>query len=295
MHLGFFAGAVVLMMLSTAIATVRYQTVLRIICPDSSVSFFSLMKLNFLTTFSAHFLPFSALADAIRAIVSRNLLNVPVGTAVEGVIADRSLAIVGFAFLGLLLLPVQIAIHSTWPLIASQALVFSGLLTLVTIIALGFGRYARLVKLPTSAMWRLARPIITWRGLCWQFCLATANAALFAAMLILLARGLNLPLSPWLALTVTPAIYLSQVIPIFYAGFGSREVALTALLVPSGVLVNSDAVTLGLSVGLCNLVASLPGAISAGVIVQISRTKSIAPAPNDHLPLPQDKETRVQL
>lgn len=295
MHLGFFAGAVILMISSTAIATLRYQTVLRTISPDSSVSFFPLMKLNLLTTFSAHFLPFGALADAIRAIVSRNLLNVSVSTAVEGVIADRILAIVGFAFLGLLLLPIQIAIHSTWPLVASQALVFSGLLMVVTIIALGFGRYAKLIKLPTSARGPLARPIMTWRGLCWQLCLATANTALFAAMLTLLARSLNLPLSPWLALTVTPAIYLSQVIPIFYAGFGSREVALTALLVPSGVLVSSDAVTLGLSIGLCNLVASLPGAVSARVIVQISRTKSIELAPNGSPPSSQDRETRAQL
>jgi hypothetical protein len=100
---------------------------------------------------------------------------------------------------------------------------------------------------------------------------------LFATMLVLLGLGLGFQVPLWIALTVTPAIYLSQVVPIFYAGFGSREIALAALLVPSGVLVNSDAVALGLSIGLCNLAASIPGAIFAWPLLQAMRTKANAP------------------
>jgi uncharacterized membrane protein YbhN (UPF0104 family) len=294
MHPGFFAVAVILMLLSTAIATLRYQTVLQALCPDGSVYFFPLMKLNLLTLFSAHFLPFGALADAMRAVVSRKLLKIPVGMAVEGVIADRGLAVAGFALFGLLFLPLQIGIHWPWPLITAQAATFGGLLMLLAVAGFGFTRRPGFLKPMAEAARRFVGHVAPGRGLGWQLCLAAASTGLFAAMLVLLGLGLRLHVSLWIALAVTPAIYLSQVVPIFYAGFGSREVALAALLVPSGVLVNSDAVALGLSIGLCNLAASLPGAISAWSLVRVLGPQTIAPAPSDHQHPPTAKGTRVQ-
>jgi uncharacterized membrane protein YbhN (UPF0104 family) len=294
MHPGFFAAAVILMLLSTAIATLRYQTVLRTLCPDGSVYFFPLLKLNLLTLFSAHFLPFSALADAMRAVVSRKLLKIPVGMAVEGVIADRSLAVAGFALFGLLFLPVQIGMHWPWQLVAAQAASFGGLLMLLAVAGFGFGRYPGFINSLAEAVRRFAGHVTTRRGLSWQLCLAAASTGLFAGMLVLLALSVGLHLSLWTALAVAPAIYLSQVVPIFYAGFGSREVALAALLVPSGVLVNSDAVALGLSIGLCNLAASLPGAISAWSLVRVLGPKTLASAPSAHQHPRTGKGTRVQ-
>jgi uncharacterized membrane protein YbhN (UPF0104 family) len=294
MHPGFFAAAVILMLLSTAIATLRYQTVVQMLCPDGSADFFPLLKLNLLTLFSAHFLPFGALADAMRAIISRKLLKIRVGMAVEGVIADRTLAVAGFALFGLLLLPVQIASNWPWPLIAAQAATFGGLLVLLAAAGFGFGRYQGFIRPLADAARRFAGHVTTGRGFSWQLCLAAASTGLFAAMLVLLARSLGLHLSLWIALAVTPAIYLSQVVPIFYAGFGSREVALAALFVPSGVLVNSDAVALGLSIGLCNLAASLPGAVSAWSFVRIFRPSVIVPAPGDHQRPLAGKATPVQ-
>jgi uncharacterized membrane protein YbhN (UPF0104 family) len=294
MHLGFFAAAVILMLLSTVIATLRYQTVLQTLCPDGSVYFLPLMKLNLLTLFSAHFLPFGALADGMRAVASRKLLKMPVGIAVEGVIADRGLAVAGFALFGLLFLPVQIGIHWPWPLIAAQAATFGVLLMLLAVAAFGFGQYAGFIMPLAEAVRRFSGHVTTRRRLSWQLCLAAASTGLFAAMLLLLALSLGLQLPLWIALAVAPAIYLSQVVPIFYAGIGSREVTLAALLVPGGVLAKSDAVALGLSVGLCNLAASLPGAISAWSLVRELGPKTIAPAPSDQERPPTWKGTRVQ-
>lgn len=277
MHPAFFAAAVILMLLSTAIVTLRYQTVLQTLCPDGSVKFFPLIKLNLLTLFSAHFLPFTALADAMRAMVSRRLLKIPVGMAVEGVIADRSLAVAGFALFGLLFLPIQIWGHWPWPLITAQAATFGGLLMLLAVAGFGLTRLPGLFRPVAEAARRFVRHVAPRRGLGWQLCLAAASTGLFAAMLVLLGLSLGLHISPWTAFAVAPAIYLSQVIPIFYAGFGSREVALVAMLVPSGILVNSDAIALGLSVGLCNLTASLPGALFAWPLLRALRVKPIVP------------------
>lgn len=274
-HAGFFAIAVVLMLLSTATATLRYQSVLQALCTEGPIQFVPLIRLNLLTLFSAHFLPFGALADAMRAVISHKLLKLPVSMAAEGVVVDRILAVVGFALFGLLFLPLQIGIQWPWPLITAQAVTFGGLLLFLAAAALGFAGRSGFLEPMAKAVRRFIGHIVTPSSLSWQLCLAAASIGLFAAMLVLLGLGLGLHIPLWIALAVTPAIYLSQVVPIFYAGFGSREVALAALLVPSGVLVKSDAVALGLSIGLCNLAASLPGVVFAWPLLRALRTKTI--------------------
>jgi uncharacterized membrane protein YbhN (UPF0104 family) len=282
-HPAYFAGAVLLMVLSIAVATLRYQTVLETLRPRSPVKFLPLLGLNLLTLFCAHFVPFGAIADAMRALVSRRLMNMPVGTAVEGVIADRVLAVAGFALFGLLLLPLQGGFGWPWPLVAAQAVAFGGALLLVAF-AFGVTRYLPGFLQPVAKAVRRFAAHVSGPGEAGrQLGFAAASVALFAAMLMLLGTGLNLQISTGIALAVTPAIYLSQVIPIFYAGFGSRELALAALLVPSGVLTEADAVALGLSIGLCNLAASLPGAVSAWPLLRALGTNGISQARGDRI------------
>ena len=143
----------------------------------------------------------------------------------------------------------QVVVHWPRPLIAAQAATFGGLL-LLSRSRLRFTRSLPAVSRAVAEAVRRFIGHVAHAGCSVrQLGFAAASIGLFAAMLVLLALGLGLHLSSGIALAVTPAIYLSQVIPIFYAGFGSREVALAALLVPSGVLVDSDAVALGLSIG----------------------------------------------
>jgi uncharacterized membrane protein YbhN (UPF0104 family) len=277
-----FAGAVALMLLSTVVATLRYRNVIETLT-GGTVRFMPVLGLNLLTLFFAHFVPFGAIADAMRALVSRRLLGLPTGMAVEGVIADRVLAVSGFALFGLLLLPLQALLRWPWPLVTAQAATFGGCLLLVAF-AFGVSRHLPTFLRPIAkAVRRFAAHVAGPGDLARQLALAAAGAVLFAAMLMLLGAGLNLHISPWVALAITPAIYLSQVIPIFYAGFGSRELALAALLVPSGVLTEVDAVALGLGIGLCNLAASLPGAVSAWPLLRALGTHAISHSEGDRI------------
>lgn len=277
-----FAGAVALMLLSTAVATLRYQNVIETLA-GSAVRFLPVLGLNLLTLFCAHFVPFGAIADAMRALVSRRLLGLRTGTAVEGVIADRILAVLGFALFGLLLLPLQILLGWPWPLVTAQAATFGGCLLLVAL-TFGVSHYLPGFLRPVAkAVRRFVAHVAGPGDLGRQLAFAAASVALFAAMLMLLGAGLDLQVSPWVALAITPAVYLSQVIPIFYAGFGSRELALAALLVPSGVLSEADAVALGLGIGLCNLAASLPGAASAWPLLRALGTHAISQAKGEQI------------
>ena len=195
----------------------------------------------------------------------------PVGMAVEGVIADRVWPWRDLRCSDCCCCRCRFQFGWPWPLVAAQAATFGGLL-LLSRSPLAFTRHSpRFLQPVAKAVRRFAAHVAGAGRPGWQLGLAAASIALFAAMLVLLGLGLSLHISLWIALAVTPAIYLSQVIPIFYAGFGSREIALAALLVPSGVLTRgSDAVALGLSIGLCNLAASLPGAVSAWPLLRAS-------------------------
>jgi hypothetical protein len=184
---------------------------------------------------------------------------------------------------GLLLLSSQVLSGWPWPLVAAQAATFGGLLLIVAFV-FRFARYSPGFLQPVARVARRFAAHVSGAGeLGRQLGFAAASVALFAGMLMLLGLGLGLRMSTWAALAVTPAIYLSQVIPIFYAGFGSREITLAALLVPSGVLTEPDAIALGLSIGLCNLAASVPGAIFVGPLLRAYRTSVAAQAAKDFI------------
>jgi uncharacterized membrane protein YbhN (UPF0104 family) len=276
----FFIAAIAAMLSNVAISTVRYRAILSNLSPYRVVRFSPLFQLNLLTLFSAHFLPVGALADGLRAFVSQSILRVPVPAALEGVLADRAFAAAGFAFFGILFLPMQLAWHWPRPAIALQALFFAAI---ILALSLGVAVSFRLPKLlgPLAMVGqRLAGQIATWPNAALQAGVAATSGVLFAAMILLLGHALRLQISPWIALTVSPAIYLSQVIPVFYAGFGSREVTVAALLVPAGVLNNENAIALALSIGLCNLIASLPGAFFAWALLgpaEVRETRNRAP------------------
>ena len=79
-------------------------------------------------------------------------------------------------------------------------------------------------------------------------------------MLWLLAHGLDSELTIVEALAFSPVIYVAQVIPLFYFGFGAREAASLWILAGAAVMPEAAAIALSLAVGLCNLIVGLPGA-----------------------------------
>ncbi|MDA9408564.1 lysylphosphatidylglycerol synthase domain-containing protein [Bradyrhizobium sp. CCBAU 45384] len=296
MRPSFFVAAEMLMLLSIAVATLRYQSMLQTLCSDGPVHYFPLLKLNLLTLFSSHFVPFGALADAMRALVSRKLLKMPVGKAVEGVIADRALAVAGFALFGLLLLPLQISMHWPWRIVMAQVATFGGLFVLLGVAAFGLTLHVRFLKSAAEAARRFLGHIATCRSLGWWLGLDLLMA-LRSKPTMLYISSAGRPRRPAAPACSQRCCCCSGSACAFRSGARSRrrrpsifrrlfissmldcsrEIAFAASLVPSDVLVDSDAVALSLSIGLCNLAASVPGVIFAGPLLQALRGKTIAP------------------
>jgi uncharacterized membrane protein YbhN (UPF0104 family) len=92
------------------------------------------------------------------------------------------------------------------------------------------------------------------------FALATAIHALVTLTTVLLAVGLNLPVTPWECAAVMPVIILGISLPISINGWGVREGTTVAMLAFYGVPAG-DALLLSLSLGLVNIAATLPGGL----------------------------------
>lgn len=263
-----FLGASAAMVANVLVASWRQQVILKSLTWRHNIAIAPLFRLNLTSLFVSHFLPVAALADAIRAVVLQRSLRLPFLSSVESVVADRAYALLGLGTMGLLFLPLQVV--DGWPayLWLAQGAAFAAILAGAAI-AYGVSRLGSLQDYRMIAFSRRAFAVVSsFRGVLLQATIAMVSLLLFACMVKWLADAIDMALPFWVALTIGAAIYLAQVIPIFYAGFGARELAALAIIVPAGVGSQTEAITLALSIGLCNVAASLPGAFLAWPIVR---------------------------
>lgn len=262
----FLGLAITAMAANVLIVSLRYQQVLEKLVTRKPV-LRDILNINLLTLFSAHFLPIGAAADGLRVSATAFQFRLPVSTALEGVVHDRVLAVMGLLLCLFLILPLQVKLG------VEQALLFSQLGFTIGFFAIGAvllrigaqgaratGRWRVMVG---RLVERFVSQVADFRCLLVQCGLAIAGATAFAVMLYFLARGLAAEVSLFAAIAFAPAMYLSQVLPFFYVGFGAREAVSVALLAGSGTMDFETAVAISVSVGMCNLLVSLPGALSA--------------------------------
>jgi uncharacterized protein (TIRG00374 family) len=228
----------------------------------------TVVAINLFTVLSAHLLPVAAAADAVRVWLVRAKLRVPLKTALMSVVHDRVLALLGICVCLLAVLPLQRFCGAPAGVVGLQAVVaaipFLAVLLLTVAERAGMERrvlwWSAVVAYNSEVRQRILGATRFWA----QLGLAAGIALVFAATIWLLAVALGEPLSLLAALAFAPAIYLAQVVPIFYFGFGAREAMSMLLIGGAGVSSMDSAFALGMAVGLCNLLVSLPAAALAG-------------------------------
>ena len=117
------------------------------------------------------------------------------------------------------------------------------------------------VKWSLQKIMRLSRHLESATLAIRQIGIAVGSVLSFSATLYALAWGLDFEISLMTAIAFAPVIYLAQVVPIFYAGFGVREFVTMSVLVGSGSASAESAISLSLAVGVCNMLVGLPGAL----------------------------------
>ena len=225
-----------------------------------------LLRLNFFTAIVGYMVPFGALADGARAAVLWAETSVSPVVALEVSAQDRVLALLGFIVAGIVLTPFQTLADSTaLDVVVAQKLFFWAAAAAIVLLAL----LARVMGRGVGPRWghklhyfvrRLMGNIIRPKYLVPQVVLAAVSNLSYALMLWFALRAIGVTdVSYWIMLTLTPALSISQNIPFFYLGWGSREAAAVVLLSTVAGVAPSQAVGASLLVGAGVFLASLPG------------------------------------
>lgn len=255
-----FAGLVV----SCGLVTARWQMILAAL--DMRLGFAPAAAITWIGAFFNQTLPSNVGGDFVR--IWRVLRHgMPFGQAVSSVMIDRALTLVGLAVLVLLCLPFSRALIGARPLWyalpAIAGCIMTGLAALLVLdrIAILLRRLlpARLVGAATTLAEDARAVVFNHRGPL-AIALSAANFALIAGIAYVLARGLGIHIGFGPVLTLFPPVMLVSLLPISFAGWGVREVAMVTAFgfvdVPG-----RQAVALSIAFGLLLLLSTVPGGL----------------------------------
>lgn len=239
----------------------------------------AVLRLTLIGQFFNQTLPSAIGGDAVRAWLAARE-GVPLGKAVGGVFADRVVALLILVALVGVTLPLFYARVPDGGLRGGiTALVIGTVVGVSIFLALGSRALAPLLR------YRLTRPLAQLAGDLLQVLTDGSNTAAIVAIAFivhlgvvasawLIARALELAVSPVDCLVLIPPIVLLTTLPVSIAGWGVRE---SATVIGFGFLGvgASDALALSVLFGLVQIAIGLPGGA-----VWLARRRS-APAPGE--------------
>jgi glycosyltransferase 2 family protein len=196
----------------------------------------------FLGAFGNQVLPSTLGADLVRGyMLVRH--SAPIRRVAASVIADRLFGLFALCLLLALFNPVLPQLPAPYAgLVAPGAVLASGAALLVFLLAFTEG-----VRLD-------ARPLAG------SLVLGLAIHALAVLIAALAARAYGVESSPGVWVSIIPLSLLASAVPVTIAGWGVREASIILLAAPLGVP-PAEALLVSLTIGVLNVVASLPGAL----------------------------------
>jgi len=207
----------------------------------------------------------SGLGGDVARIWLLHKTKLPGAIAVSSMLLDRLLGILAI-LLFVVVSAVQLASLRIEPslvygVVALAALVAWGFVVLLMLDLLPAGlRRHRSVNILAQFSAHL-RGILLSPALLWRPCIYSILIQLALALTAyLLAQGLGLGITLAACLVIVPISNLVQAVPISVGGWGLREGFFLLAFGQVGVA-EADALTLSVLFGLCNLLASLPGAV----------------------------------
>jgi uncharacterized protein (TIRG00374 family) len=258
------ALAIAGLLVSYGVITVRWQVILSAL--GQPLNFVRAGSITWIGSFFNQALPSNVGGDFVRVwrVVRRGM---PLGCAVSSVMLDRVLTLVGLALLVLGCLPFSRSLIGAGPawyaLPAMAGVIVVGLVTLLALdrIAVLLRRLlpVRLVVAATTLA-RDSRAVLCDRRGSVAVALSMTNFALCSAIAYFLARGLGIGIGFGPLLILFPPVMLVSLLPISFAGWGVREVAMATALGFVGVP-DHQAVALSLAFGLLLLASTLPGGL----------------------------------
>lgn len=256
---------VFIMWFNFLIATQRFNLVLKTRV-DAGVPFFELLKINFLSFFAAHLLPIGPSADVARFGYARWKLKISSNTAMQVILMDRLLGVLGLAVFGIMFLPIQYFLGTTNSIIGSQLILWMLALFGILLIQLGGEKLLKFKSFQSSEWIKNFLDMAPFlfkssrlSGL--QLLLAFGHCFTFSILLWWLAYWVNPASNPWVYISFGPTILIFQSIPLFYAGWGGREATAVATIASVSVIESTEVLTVSIAAGMVFFLASIPGAL----------------------------------
>ena len=257
--------AVGLMFAIALIAALRLFFILRESMPRSDARVLSLVRIHLISQFIAHGSPVAAFGDLARAALLKLRLNLTIGGAVRLVIFERTLGLFGMIFVGVLTLPYQYWCAVRLELVLIQALVWTAGIVAVALLFAVAGLNLQFRWRPgdwtITAIRGLADLLRRPRFLLVQAALAILYCGAVAGTFAALAKAMSIELSSDIIVAFTPIILLVSSLPIFFVGWGGRELIVLLTLGAVGHIPESQALALSVGYGVVVFVAALPGGI----------------------------------
>jgi uncharacterized membrane protein YbhN (UPF0104 family) len=250
---GYLAAALLLAVLVIVLVALRWRLLanwLGLAVPAGLA-----VRAMFLGFFGSQALPSSVGVDLVRGYVLARHTAAP-GRVAASVVADRLVGLFGLCLLVLLFNPVLPQLPPPYAgLVVPAAVLAAGTALLVFLLACS-GRLPRWLRGLNSVEGVALRagPIAAAIALA----LAIHAAAVVTASLAAQAYGVEASLEIWLS--IIPLALLASAVPVSISGWGVREAAIIALAAPLGVP-PPEALLVALTLGVLNLLASLPGAL----------------------------------
>jgi glycosyltransferase 2 family protein len=257
----YLAAALLLVLLILVLVAVRWRLLANWLGLAAPIGL--AVRAVFLGAFGSQVLPSTVGADLVRGYM---LLRhtAAIGRVAASVIADRLFGLFALCLLLVLFNPVLLQLPAPYAgLLAPAALLASGAVLLAFLLACTTGikvgtnvrLLRRLRELGTIDGVRLeARPIAGSVALG----LAIHALAVLIASLVARAYGVEPSLGVWVS--IIPLSLLACAVPVSIGGWGVREGAIILLAGPLGVP-PAEALLVSLTIGVLNVVASLPGAV----------------------------------
>lgn len=256
----YLAAALLLVLLVMVLVAVRWRLLARWL--GLAVPIGLAVRAVFLGAFGSQVLPSTVGADLVRGYLLVQH-TAAIRRVAASVIADRLFGLFALCLLLVLFNPVPPQLPAPYAgLVAPGALLASGAVLLAFLLACAGIRLdastrllRRLRELGTIDGFRLqARPIAGSVALG----LAIHALAVVTASLVARAYGVEPALGVWVA--IIPFSLLASAVPVSIGGWGVREGAIILLAAPLGVP-PAEALLVSLTIGVLNVVASLPGAL----------------------------------
>lgn len=259
---------VVLLGIQVIVAAIRWNVVLRklqIFPPLVTV-----LRVSYIAAFLNTFLPAGIAGDVARVWLTRDF-HTQLAAAVASVLIDRIGAILTLSLLGLAVEPFvwaqlssadrriafAIPVLATVAMLGTAAVALSDRLIPRSVLqSLVFGRFvSRLDRLAAELRGVLCHS----RTLIGVFVLGVAGHLTICAAVYVLSLGLGIDVTLTQCLAIVPLVLLFGAMPISIGGWGTRELAMVYLFGLFGVG-GTEALALSIELGVCSVIASLPGA-----------------------------------